>query len=222
MENNKIHTIKDKINEEKCKKNSNKFIITIAIFTAFLIIFTSFLRIPIIYNTQTTYNIIFHINLASILIFSIGIMFKPWVALFICLLGSVLGEWGYCLTYGCGEELPAYLLFMVLSPGLAGAFISIIRQKLKQKLINEIFAMVIGGIWQYFGLMIAGFIWYLGFLNWRVYVVFIFYPLYLTIFDLFFIPVSIILIKLLRNLFKVKYFDDLLKKNEKNFTLKID
>ncbi|MCK4239518.1 MAG: hypothetical protein KAX33_10365, partial [Candidatus Lokiarchaeota archaeon] len=84
MENNRIHTFKDKINEEKCKKNSNKFIITIAIFTAFLIIFTSFLRIPIIYNTQTTYNIIFHINLASILIFSIGIMFKPWVALFIC------------------------------------------------------------------------------------------------------------------------------------------
>ena len=174
------------------------------------ILFRAFLRIPFVLNSELTYNLIFHINLASILIFSVGIMFTPWVALFICTLGSVLGEWMYCLIYGCGEETPVFLLFMVLSPGLAGALISVLRQKLKPSLINEIIAMIIGGIWQFVGLMIGAFVWYLGFLSFYLIIVFIVYPLYSTIFDLFLIPLSLLLNKGLRSAFNLKFFNDLL------------
>jgi len=211
LQNDATHSSKDKNDEKKNKMNPTKFIIIIAVFTIFLVIFNSFLRIPFILNTQTMYNLIFYFNLATILIFSIGIMFKPWEAFFICTLGSVLGEWGYSLINGSGAELPAYLLFAVFSSGLAGALISIVRQKLTPKLIHEIFAMVIGCTWQYIGLVIATFTWYYGILTWDTFIVFIFYPLYLTIFNFFLVPISVILNKYLRKSFKVEYFDNLLE-----------
>jgi len=197
------------MNEEN-KEKTNLYVVLIAIYILLIVVFTSFLRIPFIFNSEESYNLIFHVNLASILIFSVGIMYRPWAALFICVLGSVLGEWCYCLLYGCGEDVPAFLLFMVLSPGLTGAVISVVLRKLKPKLQYEIIAMIIGGIWQYLGIMIAGFIWYAGFLTWKLYIVFIWYPFYSTIFDLFLIPVSILVNKAFRFVFKVQYLDDLL------------
>jgi hypothetical protein len=192
----------------------NKFILTIVIFIISITIFTCFLRIPYILNTELTYNLIFYVNLASILIFSAGIMFRPWTALFTCVVGSVLGELCYCLIFGCGESLPAYLIFMVVSPGLAGALISVVHQKLKPGLIKEIIAMIIGAIWQYLGLVVGAYIYYeiiISFFHWQLYAVYIFYPLYLTVYGLLLIPLSVILNIVLKHIFKVKYFDDLLE-----------
>lgn len=198
------------IMDEENKANVNKYIILIVIFTILIVIFTALLRIPFVYESAESYNLVFYFGFASILLFSVGIMYRPWEALFICVLGSVLGEWCYCLLYGAGYDTPVFLLFSIVSPGLMGAVISVVLRKLKPKLIYEIIAMIIGGIWQYIGLMIAGFIWYAGFLTWKVYIVFIWFPVLLTAFDLFLIPVSVLLNKVLRSVFKVRYFDDLL------------
>ena len=195
--------------------NPEKFIITIVIFIISIALFTSFLRIPYFNNTVETYNLIFYVNLASILIFSTGIMFRPWVALFICVLGSVLGELIFCLIFGCGESLPAYLIFMVVSPGFAGALISILKQKIKKEIYGEIIAMIIGGIWLYLGLMISAFIYYEVFisgLSWKLYAVYIWFPFFSTVYDLLLIPISLALNKALRKILKIRYFDELLLK----------
>jgi hypothetical protein len=195
--------------------NIEKFIITIVIFIISIALFTSFLRIPYFNNTVETYNLIFYVNLASILIFSAGIMFRPWVALFICVLGSVLGELIFCLIFGCGESLPAYLIFMVVSPGFAGALISILKQKIKKEIYGEIIAMIIGGIWLYLGLMISAFIYYEVFisgLSWKLYAVYIWFPFFSTVYDLLLIPISLALNKALRKILKIRYFDELLLK----------
>ena len=195
--------------------NIEKFIITIVIYIISITLFTSFLRIPYFNNTAETYNLIFYVNLASILIFSTGIMFRPWVALFICVLGSVLGELIFCLIFGCGESLPAYLIFMVISPGFAGALISILKQKIKKEIYGEIIAMIIGGIWLYLGLMISAFIYYEVFisgLSWKLYAVYIWFPFFSTVYDLLLIPISLALNKALRKILKIRYFDELLLK----------
>ncbi|MFX0072896.1 MAG: hypothetical protein ACFFAO_17605, partial [Candidatus Hermodarchaeota archaeon] len=88
----------------------NKFLLSVVIYIISIALFTCFLRLPYIFNSEQTYNLIFYVSFSSILIFSAGIMFRPWTALFTCVVGSVLGELCYCLVYGCGESLPAYLL----------------------------------------------------------------------------------------------------------------
>lgn len=193
--------------------NVNKFILSIVIFIISIALFTCFLRLPYIFNSQETYNLIFYVNFASILIFTAGTMFRPWTAFFTCVVGSVLGELCYCLIFGCGESLPAYIIFMVASPGLAGALISVIHQKLKPGLVNEIISILIGAIWLYIGLMISAYIYYeiiISFFHWQLYAVYIFYPLFLTVYSLFLIPLSVILNILLKHTLKITYFDDFL------------
>lgn len=182
-------------------------------FIILLAFFTSFLRIPYILNTELTYNLVFYLNLGSIFIFSVGILFRPWVALFICMVGAVIGELFYCLIFGCGESLPAYLIIIAVSSGLAGGIISFLNQKIDKGFVGEIIAMVIGGIWQYFGLVISAFIYYEALISgfrWQLYAVYFAYPLFSTIYDLFLIPISIILNFFIRKIVHIENFHDLL------------
>ncbi|GAI13780.1 unnamed protein product, partial [marine sediment metagenome] len=121
----------------------------------------------------------------------------------------------FCLIFGCGESLPAYLIFMVVSPGFAGALISILKQKIKKEIYGEIIAMIIGGIWQYLGLMISAFIYYEVFisgLSWKLYAVYIWFPFFSTVYALLLIPISLALNKALRKILKIRYFNELLLK----------
>lgn len=203
--------------QDRSDMTPKKYMALILIFVSLLILFWTFLRIPFILNSYLTYNLIFYLNLASILVFTIGIMFDSWESLFICTLGSVIGEWCFCLIHGCGEETPVFLIFMVLSPGLSGMLISVLRKNLRNNFKNEIIAMIIGGIWQYVGLMIGAFFWYFFVLDYTHIIVLVAYPLFSTIFDLFLIPVSLILNEILRRAFKFRYFNGelqyILKKN---------
>ncbi len=195
--------------EGKC--NNKKFIAITIIYIGLLIACTSFLRIPFRFNTAITYSIVVQMHVASILIFSAGIMYKPWSAFFICVLGSVLGEFLQCLMFGCGEEMPAYLMYMILSPGLAGGIISLVKEKLNPTLKKEIISQLIGATWQIFGLLLGVIIWLALILQFRNVLVIVFYPLLATIFDFFFIPVSILLNEIIRRVLKVKYVSDLVE-----------
>ena len=196
------------------QENSTKiFIMGLLTFIILLVCFTSFLRIPFILNSELTYNLVFYLNLGAIIIFSVGILFRPWIALFICIVGAVIGELFYCIIFGCGESLPAYLIMITVSSGLAGGIISFLNQKIDKGIIGEIIAMVIGGIWQYFGLVISAFIYYEVFISgfhWQLYAVYYAYPLFSTIYDLFLIPLSIILNFIIRKIVHIENFHDLL------------
>ena len=71
--------------------------------------------------------------------------------------------------------------------------------------------MIIGGLWQFIGLMIGAFLWYNLILEFSIIIVFIAYPLFSTVFDLFFIPISAILNEGMRKKLNLQYFEDILE-----------
>lgn len=167
----------------------------VAILSALLVVMTFLLKIPL---PQP----LFYWGLAPILIYTVGIMFRPWIAFLICALGSVLGEWFNCLVAGCGAELPIYLLGMLVARGLEGALISALRHW------NEIGAMIAGGLWEFFGFLLIGGIYYGVVLELATE---FWLPFYFgTLLDLLLIPVAVALNKALRAAFDVQYLDELI------------
>ena len=185
-----------------------KFVLLVSILVGLLIILTAFVKIPIYFDSP--FILIFcYVSLAPILIYIVGIMFRPWIAFVICALGSVLGIWLDCLIFGCGIELPMYLATILIAHGLEGPIISKYREKKK-----EMWAMYIGCAWEFFWLGSMGLTWYVAILGWADISGFAYvfaYTMTIGIFSVIFIPVAFYLNKLLRGKLNVKNFDELLE-----------
>jgi len=184
-----------------------KFVLLVAILVGLLIILTVFVKIPIYFNSP--FILIFcYVSLAPILIYIVGIMFRPWIAFVICALGSVLGVWLDCLFFRCGIELPIYLATILIAHGLEGPIVSKYREKKK-----EIWAMFIGCAWEFFWLGSMGLTWYVAILGWADISGFAYVAAYTMItgtFSLIFIPAAFYLNKLLRAKLNIENFDELL------------
>lgn len=190
-----------------------KFVLIVAILVGLLIILTVFVKIPIYFDSP--FILIFcYVSLAPILIYIVGIMFRPWIAFVICALGSVLGIWLDCLIFRCGIELPIYLITILIAHGLEGPIISKYREKKK-----EMVAMFIGCAWEFFWLGSMGLIWYTAILGWSDISGFAYVAAYTMIigtFSLFFIPIAYYLNKGIRVKLNIKNFDEFLHKKESN------
>jgi len=185
-----------------------KFVLLVSILVGLLIILTAFIKIPIYFDSP--FILIFvYVSLAPLLIYIVGIMFRPWIAFVICAMGSVLGVWLDCLIFSCGFELPMYLATILIAHGLEGPIISKYREKKK-----DIFAMFIGCAWEFFWLGSMGLIWYAAILGWADISGFAYVAAYTMIigaFSLIFIPLAYYLNKLLRVKLNIKNFDELLE-----------
>ncbi|MFX0092034.1 MAG: hypothetical protein ACFFBD_09760, partial [Candidatus Hodarchaeota archaeon] len=177
-------------------------ILTVMVFSALIVLSSVFLRIPISIPT-TWITVVAFIYLSPIFLYSISTMVRPWIVIVICFPSLVLGEWLWCGVYGCAGELPVNVIFVLSSWGIGCFLISLFRSR------NEIVAMLIGGLWGFPGLLIPALGYYGLILNWNpLYIVV--YSLLSMIFNLVFIPVSLLLNRLLRRILKVQYLDELL------------
>ncbi|MHA1733288.1 MAG: ECF transporter S component [Promethearchaeota archaeon] len=178
--------------------DSAKMVSMTAIFSALIAVFTliSFEQLPDPLST---------INFAPIIVYTVGVMFKPKRAFLISSLGNFIGEWLRVVLAGEAAFLFVYLIGVVVARGFEAFLISLLREK------NEVGAMVAGCVWEYLGFLTVGSVyfiliapipgvsaiavvgWYTG-----------------TLIDLVFIPVSVALNKAIRAGFNVKYLDELL------------
>ena len=182
--------------------NLRMFFLLFLLFTGLVAIFSAFLKIPITLNLYWI-TLTYHIFLTPILVYSIGIMFRPWLAFVICSLGVVLGETLYCIIFGCSGEMPFYLIFALVSRGGEVVLISLARKK------NELLAMLIGGIYALLGFFIVYYIYYHLILYWSSAFI-ILYALVSALLDFIFIPFSYLLNIGIRKSLNIKYLDDLI------------
>jgi len=171
------------------------------IYSALIVIFSVFLRFPILIPTPWITGVIF-LYLAPILLYSFSIMFRPWMVVAICFPSICLGELLWCVVYGCAGELLVYVIITLNSWGISCLLISLLRNR------TEVIAMLIGNLWGFLGLLIPAFIYYTMILNWNpLYIVAI--SLLTMILNLVIIPASLALNLLLRKALKIQHLDEL-------------
>ncbi|GAB4305653.1 MAG: hypothetical protein Kow0069_01720 [Promethearchaeota archaeon] len=142
------------------------------------------------------------INLAPIVVYTTGVMFKPKRAFVTSVVGNFVGEWIRVVIAGEAAYLAIYLVGIVVARGFEALLISLLREK------NEWLAMVAGGIWEYVGFLIVGSIYFILVLGWAPEIVIPWYTG--TLIDLAFVPVSAVLNKAIRAGFNVEYLDELI------------
>lgn len=184
---------------------SGKFLLLSGIIIILITILSSFFKIPysIVYLVLSVNTV----SIVPILIFSTGIMFRPWISFVICSLGSVAGVYLNSLVSGSGQEVNYYMITMLISYGLQGPIISLLRKR------NEIFAMIIGAIWTIVTSTILGLAFMylmLSYLNTMMVTLTVANILLTNALIILFIPLSLLINKGLRVIFKVKYLDELL------------
>lgn len=180
-----------------------RYLVLTSINIMLLILFSIFIKIHFLLDTPWI-TVMIYIFFTPLLIYSISIMFRPAFVFIIIFLGLTLGEILFCIIYGCGGEFPFYLISRLLSQGAAALIISSIRKK------NEVLAMISGGIWMFIGLFLISYIYYVLILNWGSDYIIIYSILFGGI-NFAFIPLSILINKILRIVFKVKYLEDLIR-----------
>lgn len=180
-----------------------QWLILVAVVFALLIVLSStFLRIPILIPTQWV-SVVFFLYLTPIFLYSLGTMSRPLFTLTIVFPSLALGELLWCVIYGCAGELPLNVILAISTWGVGSLLISLLREK------NEVVAMCIGALWGLIGLLIPTLIYYALILDWSP-LYMIIYALLSTGFNLVFIPVSLLLNRILRKTLRVRYLDDLL------------
>ncbi len=184
--------------------NYQQFILSIIILLNLILISTATLRLPFFFNTPLSYNLIIHINIGSIFVYSVGILYKPKNALFICIIGLLLGELLYGYLFGIGKELALYLITISFSSGISGLLISIINWKINKPLL----AMIVGGLWEILGAVIIIYVWFAIINEWYLTFVIILYPILGTMFDLFLIPIPYVFKRILKSKFHIVFLDD--------------
>ena len=184
-----------KIKTFSLSKVNWKHILVIFLFIVGMILLRVFaqfsFRITIVWEMQIS------LNFAALLVYYVGIMFKPAEAFSIVSIGALIGDGIYCLVYGCGGELPIYLAISLFSYGGMVLLISLLRKK------NIFLAYLVGTAWYYFGVMFPSGIYYFGIYDSEGLMVFA-GSLLLTIFHLGFIPVALLLIYLTRRFLEGK------------------
>lgn len=194
--------VPENINSSSQIEDWKMFVLISTIYSALIVVFSVFLRIPILIPTPWITGIIF-LYLAPVLLYSFSIMIRPWMVLVICFPILCLGELLWCIVYGCAGELLVYVIISLNSWGIGCVLISLLRNR------NETIAMLIGGLWIFPGLLVPTYIYYSMILNWN--------PLYMVAISLItmalnlvVIPASIALNHAIRKVLKIQYLDDML------------
>ncbi|MFX0067101.1 MAG: hypothetical protein ACFFC7_33640 [Candidatus Hermodarchaeota archaeon] len=178
------------------------FILIASGFFVLIIISSTLLRIPILIPTHWV-SVVFFLYVTPIFLYSLSTMVRPWITLAIGYPSLALGELLWCGLYGCAGELPLNVIITFSTWGIGCLLISLLRKK------NELVAMLIGALWGFIGLLVPTVIYYALILNWSpLYMVA--YSLISTVFNLIFIPVSLLLNLLMRRMLEVQHLDELL------------
>ncbi|MFX1253860.1 MAG: hypothetical protein ACFFCZ_19775 [Promethearchaeota archaeon] len=178
------------------------FILIALGFFVLIILSTTLLRIPIVIPTHWV-SVVFFLYVTPIFLYSLSTMVRSWIALAIVFPSLALGELLWCGLYGCAGELPLNVIITFSTWGIGCLLISLLRKK------NELVAMLTGALWGFIGLLVPALIYYALILNWSpLYMVV--YSLISTVFNLVFIPVSLLLNLLIRRMLKVQHLDELL------------
>lgn len=206
------------MNEEKTQKPKNlktrlsdkwmnistqsRFFILSSILSALIIFFYLFVKISFLLDTPWL-TVMVHVYFTPLLIYFIGIMFKPSLVFLIVFLGLTFGEIFKCAIFGCSGEFPLFLTSNLISQGGGALIVSMLRKK------NELLAMFLGAIWMFLWLFITSFIYYSLILFWSSDYVIIYSLLFFVIY-LAFIPFTLLLAKIIRLLFKVRYLESII------------
>jgi hypothetical protein len=188
----------------KWKQSSTKsrFWITFLLWNILLVIFSIFIKIPFLLDTPWV-TVMIYVPFTPVLLYSLGIMFRPSITFFIVFFGLTFGEIIFCLIFGCGGEFLFFLLKNLLSQGLGSMVCSFFRKK------NEFIALILGGLWMFFGLFFTSYIYYVLILNWGDDYIIV-YSLIFGGFYLLFIPLSILLNVIFRKMLRIRYLEDLI------------
>ena len=181
---------------------SNRFFLFVSVFAGIILLLKIF-PIPIPFRLMLGYDSYLHVYMTAIIIFSIGILFRPSIASIIGLIGLITGDIVFCLLFQCGGELWFNIAVSVFSFGVTSPLISLLRKK------NEVLAMILGACWLFLGFYIPMNIYFEGFLNFGESNVFLI-SLINFVLNIIFIPFALLLTKGLRTIFRTNYLDDLI------------
>jgi hypothetical protein len=199
---NKTHWHKFNLNEKiGSLQPSNRFFFFITFFAGLILLLKIF-PIPIPFRLMDVYDSYLHVYITAVIIFSIGILFRPSIASIIGLIGLITGEIVFCLLFQCGGELWFNMALSVFSFGVTIPLISVLRKK------NEVLAMILGACWLFPGFYIPMNIYFGGFLNFGESNVFLLSLANFTL-NIILIPFALLLTKGLRIIFQKNFLDDL-------------
>ncbi len=187
-----------------------KLTISCTVLIVTLSIVSSLISIPLEFTVFLGYGII-SVFFSPIIINSLAILFeKSWIAFFICVLGSLIGQWISALLDDYGQDLPYILFAAVFLSGSKVFIISWIKNKKSDR-----FALLMSSFVEYFSYIFGGGFYYVLILSWTsilAVAAIIAYATLITFINAIFIPISLLLIKFVRAKLNIKYLDDLLKK----------
>ncbi|HMF34372.1 MAG TPA: ECF transporter S component [Candidatus Lokiarchaeia archaeon] len=178
------------------QESSSKVIAFVSIFSALIVVF-SLLSIPM---PQP----IAYLGMASIAVLMVGLLYRPKLALVICLIGGFLGELITDLAFGYGV-IPVYLLGAIVARGIEGPLISILAGNGENK-VRDFGAMLIGTAWEVFGYILIG--WPLIYSYMTFGEVFIAY-LWVVV-DVIWVPVAYIIVIAVRRNYNILKLEELI------------
>ncbi|MFX0184583.1 MAG: carcinine hydrolase/isopenicillin-N N-acyltransferase family protein [Candidatus Hodarchaeota archaeon] len=181
---------------------SSRLFLFVIIFAGLILLLKIF-PIPISFRLMTDLESYWQVYITAIIIFSIGILFRPSIASIIGLLGLIAGEIVFCLLFQCGGELWFNIALSVFSFGISITFISLLRKK------NEVLAMILGACWLFLGFYIPMNLYLEGIFNFGESNVLLISLINFAL-NFMLIPFALLLTKGLRIIFQTKYLDDLI------------
>jgi hypothetical protein len=181
---------------------SSRLLLFIIIFTGLIVLLKIF-PIPIPFRLMSDLESYWQVYITGILIFSIGILFRPSIASIIGLIGLITGEIIFCLLFQCGGELWFNIVLSVFSFGVTITLISLLRKK------NEALAMILGACWLFPGLYIPMNLYLEGIFNFGESNVLLI-SLISFVLNFILIPFALLFTKAVRTIFQTKYLDDLI------------
>ncbi|MFX0125997.1 MAG: hypothetical protein ACFFAE_20420, partial [Candidatus Hodarchaeota archaeon] len=181
---------------------SSRLLLFITIFGGLILILKIF-PIPIPFRLITDLESYWQVYITAIIIFSIGILFRPSIASIIGLIGLITGEIVFCLLFQCGGELWFNLALSLCSFGITIPLISLLRKK------NEVLAMILGACWLFPGFYIPMNLYLEGIFNFGESNVLLI-SLVNFVLNFVLIPFALLLTKGLRTIFQTMYLDDLI------------
>ncbi|MFX0087831.1 MAG: hypothetical protein ACFFAU_19420 [Candidatus Hodarchaeota archaeon] len=181
---------------------SSRLLLFVIIFSGLILILKIF-PIPIPFRLITDLESYWQVYITAIIIFSIGILFRPSIASIIGLIGLIAGEIVFCLLFQCGGELWFNMALSLFSFGVTILLISLLRKK------NEALAMILGACWLFPGFYIPMNLYLEGVFNFGESNVLLISLINFAL-NFVLIPFALVLNKGLRTIFQTKYLDELI------------
>jgi hypothetical protein len=179
---------------------SSILFLSVIIFVGLILLLKIF---PIPFRLMFGYDSYLYVYTTAIIIFSVGVLFRPSIASIIGLIGLITSEIVFCLLFQCGGELWFNIVISLFSFGVTILLISLLRKK------NEAVAIILGACWLFPGFYIPMNLYFEGFLNFGESNVFLI-SLINFVLNINLIPFALLFTKGLRTIFQTTYLDDLI------------